>query len=263
MPNGIPWYKYIITQAFGVPGVEGGHSGIDFGVPDNTPLFFPTGGKVVDTSWYQGGGRVAIQLPGTNIIEYLLHLTSITVKPGDVVKPDQVVGYSGGGVGDTTLQNGQLVKATSQSQFGIFSNGYHTHFGIADGGVAGYWKSLGNNVDRIDPTSFINTLRTRGESAANTIIGASGGGLGVATLDYTNSSTSSNPLDINTQIDSWFTDRFNQYIAPVITNTILIFIFLTIAVVLLFFGVSLLTGDMPIDSTAAKQDVLQRLGGSK
>jgi hypothetical protein len=163
------WYQYGITNPYGLAGGEanlGGHAGIDFGTPNRTPEFFPEGGRVIVSDYEPWGGQVAV-LTNRNVIESFLHLDQMTVKPGDVVQANQVVGYSGGGVGDHLLgPNGQVIQVTDQSQWAGFSGGYHTHYAQTSGGssiaddIQRYNVSLGHNQYRIDPTQYIAQLRS-------------------------------------------------------------------------------------------------------
>jgi murein DD-endopeptidase MepM/ murein hydrolase activator NlpD len=253
------WLQATITQGFGVPGPDQGHSGIDFAEPNNTPLYFPVGGTVVDTSWYAGGGRVAVQLPGSSIIEYFLHLNSISVKPGDTIQAGQIVGYSGGGIGDNVLKNGIVQAATSQADFQGNSSGYHTHFGLASGGVSGYWQALGTNNNRIDPTQFISDLRNGlpVSQALSTIPG--GGTVTGNTIQMVSSTSPSNPLDVQSQLNTWFTGN----IQPVITNTLIVGGVLILAIILLLGGILLLSGGGNIQTTqSSKSAVLTKLAMS-
>lgn len=94
-----------ITTNFGEPSVTGhAHLGVDFGVPEGTPVYAPAAGVVVaftnsQTQW-QGqtvrsfGIGVCLAL-GDGWWTLLAHLSQSLVNIGDRVAAGQVVGYSG------------------------------------------------------------------------------------------------------------------------------------------------------------------------
>lgn len=157
------WYNNPITNPFGLAGGEsnlGGHSGVDIGTPNNTPLYFPVGGKVIVSDYKYFGGEVVIQ--ASNGLQYVfLHVNNILANVGQTVQAGQVVATSGGGVGDKLLKNGVVTTATSQADFGGSSTGYHTHFSIFSGSsINDFFNSLDGNVNRVNPTATINQLNS-------------------------------------------------------------------------------------------------------
>lgn len=167
------WWQYPVTNPYGLAGGEidlGGHSGIDLGTPNNTPLYFPVAGKVIVADYQPWGGEVAVD--NGNVIFYFLHMNDIKVKVGDTIRAGQVVGTSGGGVGDLVLKNGSPVRVSTQQQYLPYSTGYHTHFGLVAGSTpSAYTTALGQNRFRIDPTTFLQTWRSLGNKAAAALFG--------------------------------------------------------------------------------------------
>lgn len=155
------WWDFPITQPFGLPFEPqyGGHSGVDVGTPDNTPLSFPEGGRVIEADYKPWGGQIVIATGDGHVMGFL-HVNSFAAKVGDTVKANQIVAYSGGGVGDRLLKNGRLQFATSQSDYAGYSTGYHTHFSVFQGKtVQDFAASLTSNVNRTDPTMYIYALK--------------------------------------------------------------------------------------------------------
>ncbi|MCB8979689.1 MAG: peptidoglycan DD-metalloendopeptidase family protein [Ardenticatenaceae bacterium] len=78
------------------------HEGVDFAAYGGTPVLAPAGGTVVVAEvLYVRGGAVIID-HGLGIYSGFYHMSSITVAPGDVVTPGQIVGE----VGTTGLSTG-------------------------------------------------------------------------------------------------------------------------------------------------------------
>lgn len=151
------WYNYPVTQPFGLPYEPeyGGHSGVDLGTPNNTPLFLPVDGKVIEADYKPWGGQIAV-LTSKGMMVFL-HANEIYAKAGQSYTAGQVLGTSGGGVGDKILgSNGKVVVASSQSDFSGYSTGYHTHFAVFNvSTLAGISQSLGNNVNRLNPMPIV------------------------------------------------------------------------------------------------------------
>jgi murein DD-endopeptidase MepM/ murein hydrolase activator NlpD len=92
------------------------HTGFDFPVNTNTPLYSTMGGQVIWAEYTRGGwGRLLIIQNGDYQIWYA-HMTSFAVQEGDLVGPGELVGYSGG---DRTMDD----------QAGN-SSGPHLHYGV-------------------------------------------------------------------------------------------------------------------------------------
>ena len=253
------WYQDVISNPFGLAGGEaqwGGHSGIDFGTPNDTPLFFPMGGKVIAADYKPLGGEVAVDT-GQGVIEYFLHLDQINVQVGQNIQAGDVIGTSGGGVGDKILNAlGQVITVVTQSQYGSYSTGYHTHFGLVKGdSLAAYQASLGSNTNRIDPTNFISVWRSSGNVAAASTLGIStnahsGDGSQLMNTDQT-TTLSYNPVQ----------DGINAVVNPIVTNAesgitkfIEIGMLLSIALIAIGFGFFLL---MPKQNIGASNSNLQ------
>lgn len=152
------WFNFPITQPFGLPYEPslGGHSGVDLGVPNNTPLYLPYDGKVIEADYKSEGGRIAVLTPQGMMV--FLHANQIDVIPGEAYHAGQILGTSGGGVGDKLLNpaTGQVYTATSQADFAGQSTAPHVHFSVFNvTDIAGIDAALDGNVNRINPMPFI------------------------------------------------------------------------------------------------------------
>ncbi len=122
VPAGTP-----INQGYGG---QGGHPGIDFGVPLNTQLLAAASGTVTAAGNTDPGGygnEVEIQTPDGFTIRYG-HLHQINLKIGDQVHAGQIIGTSGGEAGGAGSGN---------------STGAHLHFEV---------RTQGHSID---PTPFL------------------------------------------------------------------------------------------------------------
>lgn len=172
------WYQYNITNP------HSSDDGVDIGTPNNTPVFFPYGGQVIDAHYYTYGGQVVVHMPGQQYDEYFIHLNDINVRTGDTIQPGQIIGTTGGGIGDLLLKNGTVQQATSQADFLGASTGYHTEFGefkdtSAHGDMGQFnegWGGEGGkrNGRQLDPTSVIDELRNPASGLQIAIAGATG-----------------------------------------------------------------------------------------
>ena len=115
----------IITDTFGYNRDSGAetivHKGADFKAPPGTPVYTVNAGYVRVTRLFTIYGNTVIVDHGMGIQSFYMHLSKISVKPGDPVKKGQLVGYSG--------ETG-------------YSEGPHLHLTIRIGGVS------------IDPMAF-------------------------------------------------------------------------------------------------------------
>ena len=155
-----PWYDYPITNG------HASDDGIDIGTGNDVPLTFPAAGQVIDASYHVYGGQVVVHMPN-GYDEYFIHLDKIFVHPGDSVSPDEVVGLSGGGVGDNVLHDGVVQPAQSQSWYEGHSSGRHTEFGefkdtSAHGDMAQFNRGWGNKARQLDPTLLLMRLNEQG-----------------------------------------------------------------------------------------------------
>jgi len=104
---------YQITSGFGYRRSPGGvgstnHMGVDYGIPQGTPLAVKKPGKVIDTTVPAIGnnGEVYIQHDDGSRSRYL-HMSKVAVSPGAAVVPGTLIGETGGqpgtpGAGPTT-----------------------------------------------------------------------------------------------------------------------------------------------------------------
>lgn len=124
-----------ITQTWG----QNGETGVDLGLPLDTPITSLTTGRVRGMGYYGGGGVVAVgsYVMGRMRSVYYQHLDLIApgLTVGSVVSPGKVIGWSGGQL------SGGHHPSTPQ-----FSSGPHLEVGL-DAPYGGMWAPLGANVD--------------------------------------------------------------------------------------------------------------------
>jgi hypothetical protein len=156
------WFNFPVTQPFGLPYEPqyGGHSGVDIGTPNNTPLYLPYDGKVIQAEYKPWGGQIAVLTKQGMMV--FLHTNEIDVAPGQQYHAGEVLGTSGGGVGDKLLgPGGSVMTATQQSDFGGYSTGYHTHFSVFNvTDINGINAALSGNVNRLNPENFVQSFIT-------------------------------------------------------------------------------------------------------
>ena len=129
-----------ITQLFGEnPEIYkkwgyAGHNGIDYGIPNGTPVGAAVAGTVAAVSFENGGYGNYVKLAHTDggkpYFTYYAHLASATVSPGQKVKAGTIVGLS--------------------NNTGA-STGPHLHFGVKIDGQNPAYKGY------VDPLPFFNT----------------------------------------------------------------------------------------------------------
>lgn len=113
-----------VVSAYAYAG--GRHTGIDFGVPENTQLFAVQGGKVESVGPYPnqkqpGLGNMAVILDTSDGFRVTyMHMLNIVVKQGQDVTAGDLIGVSDG---DPKLHGA----------FAGFSSGAHLHFQVAQG----------------------------------------------------------------------------------------------------------------------------------
>ena len=73
---------------------KGYHTGVDFAVPQGTPILAVSNGKIENANWGSAYGTHIIQKVEQGWVIYA-HLSKSLVKPGDRVKVGQVIGHSG------------------------------------------------------------------------------------------------------------------------------------------------------------------------
>ncbi len=146
------WLKPVnsgmVTSLFGLRtlnGKTGSHSGIDIGVPEKTPVYSATNGKVVylvnssnSKMWRCGGYQVYIEsvVDGKVYVMLYAHLLSYNVSLYQSVTNQTIIGYSGGH--STSAKYGGYDTCTF---------GAHLHYSVSEGNWtnwATFYKKLIN-----------------------------------------------------------------------------------------------------------------------
>lgn len=135
----------VVTQKYGNTGFTSlgynFHNGLDIAAPAGEPIYAAADGTVYDTdnSDTSYGNWVAIKhdiktKSGSNeIVTLYAHMRSFKVKPGQIVKQGDIIGYEGN-TGNTT-----------KKLYGP-ERGYHIHFGVYDGDGFGVNKGKYTNI---------------------------------------------------------------------------------------------------------------------
>ena len=161
MARPMAWYDYHITQGFKwTPEHTNWHSGIDLGVPWNTPVTAALSGRVVFAQCKPWGGQVDIlttwqdssdRTPHPYVVT-VLHLHKITVATGDSVVAGQLLGYSGGDE-----------RGPCPTDMKKYSNGPHVHFELTLGTLGPYHGGppykFGRNSHTVNPAYLLAYIR--------------------------------------------------------------------------------------------------------
>lgn len=100
MPSGLPMSGARLTSGYGsrfhpVLGGTRFHAGIDLAAPTGTPVKATGSGQVARAGWAGGYGILVSINHGGAVETRYAHLSAIAVRPGDIVKAGQVIGYVG------------------------------------------------------------------------------------------------------------------------------------------------------------------------
>lgn len=95
---GWPVPNHKIGTSYGVSGQywsSGHHTGIDFPVPDNTPVYAVGDGQIFDTGYNRAYGNFVEIYHGNNVYSFYAHATSVNVSVGQKVTKGQKIMSSG------------------------------------------------------------------------------------------------------------------------------------------------------------------------
>lgn len=86
-----------VTSPYGVQrkGHKVAHTGVDWGAPSGTPIYAPASGKVRSTVFDKIYGNQTIMDFGGGYSSMFGHQSGFAVKPGQMVKAGQLIGYVG------------------------------------------------------------------------------------------------------------------------------------------------------------------------
>lgn len=86
-----------VTSPYGVnrKGHKVAHTGIDWGAPSGTPIYAPAAGKVRSTVFDKIYGNQTIMDFGGGYSSMFGHQSGFAVKPGQMIKAGQLIGYVG------------------------------------------------------------------------------------------------------------------------------------------------------------------------
>ncbi|HLV31696.1 MAG TPA: M23 family metallopeptidase, partial [Chitinispirillaceae bacterium] len=86
-------HNFQVTSPYGLRSL-GMHYGIDYGVPEGTPLYAVTNADVERSYFHKGYGETVYINDGKNTFVYA-HLSERSVKSGSKLQKGQIIGYSG------------------------------------------------------------------------------------------------------------------------------------------------------------------------
>lgn len=175
-----PWYTYPVTLHWHEKFGNELERGNDLGMPVGVPVYAWIGGTVLtrsnndhavgqqpppapnpnpngafaETGYNHWGGEVDWYQPGQDYVHYVMHLDQLAVKPGDVVRPGDLLGFSGGeNTTDPNEINGQgVVQGYTPTHSADPNTSDAPHIEIGDYKTHDYGST-------IDPKPILDALR--------------------------------------------------------------------------------------------------------
>lgn len=100
MPAGLPMSGARLTSRYGNryhPTLGGTrfHAGVDLAAPTGTPVTATGAGRISRAGWAGGYGILVSIAHGSSVETRYAHLSAVAVRPGEVVREGQVIGYVG------------------------------------------------------------------------------------------------------------------------------------------------------------------------
>lgn len=135
-----------ITSGFGtrtIVGLPTFHNGIDIGAADKSPVVATASGRVTTVGLIGVGGNTIVIDHGGGVTSLYCHLSEFNVKTGDNVGQGQVIGKSGGALGELGSGN---------------STGPHLHFEVREHGSPvnpiNYLSGGGASISKASPADI-------------------------------------------------------------------------------------------------------------
>lgn len=85
----------IVTSDYGWRGTREFHAGVDIGAPYGSKVVATAPGYVIFAGWIRGYGNTVVIYHGYGYVTLYAHMSAVSVKRGDEVSKNRVIGYVG------------------------------------------------------------------------------------------------------------------------------------------------------------------------